>query len=152
MLSDAYYLSSSYHRHVYRTCSIVLILLTTALSVTSTTNASENIGLAIRVMSYTALVMTGILNKIDPAQKSYDAHQVALEFGEIAQDIEIFTNTDRKNGDQIREQLHITSELLNVWKGQAPPIAQRFITVVTRASQGQRIRTAQKEEAMQSIR
>jgi len=126
VLSKAYQHFSDDNRCFYKRLAITLTFLSATLSVFSTAKEGEWGHFVVQALSYISLLLTGLLNVIDPSKKAQDAHQVALEFGEIASNVEAFLSKKDVTESELQEQLNLTRELLNTWKSLSPPMPDRY--------------------------
>lgn len=128
ILSIAYSYSEAKYREIHKYLTYPVIILSAVASVCAGLDINQY---ALMGLSLSILILSGFNTAINPKDREHKANQVKTEFGEISSAVSQFILENNKSKEDIRSQSQLTHELLNVWKGMSPPIADKFIKRAT---------------------
>jgi hypothetical protein len=123
-LSSAFHYSSKFHRSMYKWLTYPLIITSTVATLLAGLEVNNFI---VAGVSFTSLILVGFNSAINPKKKEIEAHDVSIEFSEIASDIELFIIKNGKTKVEIEAYASHINDLLNVWKAQSPAVNGKYI-------------------------
>ena len=101
-----------------------MVILTAVSSVMAGIGLHRYVLLCLNLIT---LILLGFNQAINPLERSHKAHEVSVEFRELASNVKQFILSNHRTVDEIKHQTEITHELLNVWVSLSPPCQQQFM-------------------------